>query len=301
MARNFVAINDWCHRLLRDIVRQAPLCVACPDGGLGTVEHCVRPEDLPEAYYSLAAYHTLQGFSMDEARAGRWPVRGACKPALYKAAGGLDATRLDRRCWGDLRLRADRPGAVLVAGELLVYGAGMLRCCLNSGQRGTKKSELEAVFRRIVALHSDPDLSEPRIVKRAYYSTNLIYGDAFGQLEQLWECRADTVFLDYVARSLEPYRAWGSHLVSSVRPPLNAEAVLKLHLGAQSVWKAPPGNARALLRRLEFILEHTIIDSSGVTLPGGATPGRDRRTASGWDRDRSGYDGWFPETGPALN
>ena len=56
-------------------------------------------------------------------------------------------------------------------------------------------SRHETVYARIGALHWN---SLPLIhgkQKESFDSTNVIYGDAYGELEQLWERRADTAFL----------------------------------------------------------------------------------------------------------
>ena len=93
MASNFVAINDWCHQVLREIARQLPLQVA-PTGEV----FCGKPsKHLPEKFYSLAACHTLDGLPLEQVRSGCWKVRDGCRGAVMQAVGGFEATRLDRR------------------------------------------------------------------------------------------------------------------------------------------------------------------------------------------------------------
>ncbi len=120
--------------------------------------------------------------------------------------------KLDRRCARDLRLKLKRHGPGLLAGELLCFGAGMLRARNDDpverihhylwSQYGRLHTRHEIVYARIGALHWN---SLPLIYakqKESFDSTNLIYGDAFGELEQLWERRADTAFLEQVARGV---------------------------------------------------------------------------------------------------
>jgi hypothetical protein len=283
---------------------------ALPDGGEG-LAYQVRPECLPETYYSLAAFHCLQGFPVGETRLGRWRVRDGCKAAVAEAAGYFDATRLDRRCAGDLRLKNDELAPGMTAAELLVFGTGMLRAACYSSENAADLKEhgrittpLEVVFTRIGALRSGVSGSGSFTEKELYYSTNLIYGDALGELEQLWDRRADVEFLDRVARHLSAIAAW-TRYPAPAQAPLNFELVMKLHLRSQAVWRKPPASGRALLRRIEFLLEHTLIDDTPRTqyrVPTRAASGEPPTGPRGhWQRDESGYDGWLPEAGTALN
>jgi hypothetical protein len=289
MAKTFVAINDWCHKLVRDLTRSTPLEAAGP-GGEGLIRYRIDPEGLPDSYYALAGCHALDGLPLVQVRAGCWRIREGCRGVVIKAAGGFDITRLDRRCWLDLRLRPGFPGPTMLAGELLSFGVGMLRGSGMASPHGRIQTRLERVFSRIWALHRDPN-NPAEASKCVFCSTNVIYGDVFGELEQLWERRADIAFLDQVARALQPFRTWRD-LPCSAQPPVNTQAVINLHLRSQRIWRTPPNSGRALLRRLEFILEHSILDSSAEGLrPGTARP----------LPDATGYDGWLGNPGGNLN
>ena len=124
----------------------------------------------------------------------------------------------------------------------------------------------------------------------------------FGEVEQLWERRADTEFLQQVAEDLQRLKEW-PNTAAPANAPLNYEAVVRMHLRAQAIWRKPPSSARVLLRRLEFILEHAIIDSSPFS--SFKAPGQPNRGLPGPgthpESDRSGYDGWLTDTGTALN
>jgi len=258
MQKSFVAVNDWCHQLLRELTQRTPLVATRLENGVDRVEYQIVPELLPENYFSLVACHTLDGLPLEQLRLGCWRVRENCKTAVLKAAGGFDATRLDRRCRGDLRLKPAGGAAALVAGELLVFGTGMLRGEGVSGRHGKLSTPGQRIFTRIWALRREGAHALTKIQKRVYESTNVIYGDALGELEQLWNRRADTAFLDKVAHSLADVGAW-AQLPTALHSPLNAAAVIRLHRRAQAIWNAPPRSGRALLRRLEFVLENTTI------------------------------------------
>jgi len=307
MARTFVALNDAVHGLLRNLTRRAPLCPGVARDGRPAVQYRVRAEELPAAYHSLALYHALEGWPMELALARRCRLPGDARRIIAERVGYFDAVRLDRRCGRDLRLKPAGGGAGLFAAELLAYGAGTLRAGNDNPaerlhrylrlEHGRLESRHEVICARIVALNRHSRHWPGSAHKETYYSSNLIYGDAFGEVEQLWERRADTAFLDRVARSLQGLRRRGE-IAAFLCPPVSLDGIMGLHLRAQALWRTPPTSARVLLRRLEYILEHTRVDDSPGTVfhwrQERARPGEGQREVSDWEPDDSGYDGWLP-------
>jgi hypothetical protein len=202
----------------------------------------------------------------------------------------------------------------MLAGELLTFGTGTLRARNDDpvepmhhylwSRHGRISSRHEVIHGRIRALHWNSLPLLYRAQKESYDSTNVIYGDAYGELEQLWDRRADISFLDRVALSLGRMKTH-AEIGAFLDPPLNLPEIMRLHRRCQPLWRTPPASGRALLRRLEYIFANVTIDSVPCTCyrtweaePHEEPNVPDTEEGSS-DSDFSGYDGWLagPYTG----
>lgn len=312
MAKTFVAINDSVHRLIRRIARQTPLCTGVSAKGAPLIAYDVEEQDLPEDYFSLAMLHSIGGMPVSSLALTNWKPRNEDRLGIAEQVHFFDAVKLDRRCCRDLRLKTTLRGAGMLSCELLAYGSGMLRAANDDPQdelhryirqqHGRAESKHECVYARILALHRVTRTSCPTLAKESYESTNLVYGDVLGELEQLWERRTDIAFMEAVARSLADLRT-GGHIAAYLNPPQNMRQIVHFHLRAQALWNRPPASARALIRRLDYLLSNICVDSkrpesaSSRSKPG---PFKDKPPSksprAGWD-DASGYDGWLNPPG----
>ena len=194
MTKTFVALHDPVHALLRRVTRQTPLRAGLSADPRLLVQYSLPEADLPAAYYSLALFHRLGGMPLESLRRTRWRVGASDRPGIPERVNYFDAVKLDRRCARDLRLKLKRQGPSLLAGELLCFGVGMLRACNDDpfeeihrylwGRYGRLQSRHETVHARIRALHWNSRPAAYTKQKESFDSTNLIFGDAFGELEQ---------------------------------------------------------------------------------------------------------------------
>ncbi|MRR38649.1 hypothetical protein EG829_29170, partial [bacterium] len=235
MGVTFVAISDPVHDLLRTMNRQAPLHCWLEHNGHVSIRHRVQAADWPDAYFKVALLHSLGGMPLETLQNRQLPQGTKNRLDIAMRAGFLDLTKLDRRCCRDLRRTLDGTSPVMTSGELLCYGLGTLRAQNNDladpatahlmRYYGRIFSGMEDVLDTILALHPRSDRPED-LGKEAYDSTNLLYGDVYGEVEQLWERRAETAFLERGGTSLQSFAKRSQ--AHCWRPPPATKATISL-------------------------------------------------------------------------
>jgi len=308
MTRTFVVPDDPVHNLIREITRRAPLYArfSGPERPPRIV-YDVREELLPDDYYSLGMLHSLGGMALESLPQSKWRVRPEERTGITQQVNFFDLVSLDKRCCRDLRLKPKKMGPFMLSAELLVFGTGSLRARNDDSQdplhrflwsqHGRLHPKTEVVYANIRALHRYSDHAFS-VGKETFDSTNLVYGDVFGELEQLWERRADTSFLNVVCQTLHEFRV-RAEIAAYLRPPHNLMGVVELHLKRQALWKTPPADARALLRRIEHVLNRTVIEKRTSTRyqwrQSPASTNLSSREVGGrtTEADDQGYDGWI--------
>lgn len=308
MSKTFVAVSDPVHDLLRSLTRKVPLHACISPQGRITMLYAVQKHKLPHRYVNLAWNHSIKGIPAPKAMAQRPRSEVVDMPGFLDQVCYFDVVKLDRRCIRDLRLKLHRTGPYMVACELLTFGTGTLRArndnpndrlhTLLLGHYGRLAPKDEQVFATIRSLSSARPPVALESWKESYDSTNVIYGDALGEIQQLWDRRADMAFLEQVAQSLHAVRT-EARPAAFLSPSQNAMAAVRLHLEAQSLWRRPPANGRALLRRVERILDNTVVDHfpRTVFLAPSEPPNSAQPHLSPEDDRDDGYDGWLSGTG----
>lgn len=299
MTRSYVAIDEPVHRLLRNLTQRTPLNAGMDAEAGWHARYEPKPEQVPDTYYCLALLHGMGGMDSRRALGAQASFSAKHRVQILEQAGYFDATRLDRRCGRDIRLKPARTGPTMVSAELLCFGTGTLRA-LNDDprdrlhqavmeQHGRLSTGRQEVYATIRALHGWANRPDMPTGRDSFESTNVIYGDVLGEVEQLWERRAELLFLDSVAHALCQF-FHHPVICAGMQPPLNLAGVVALHLRHQRVWRTPPRTGRALLRRIEFVLGNVTVDSWPKTDLRPAQPG----TSSGGSAfGSSGYDGWL--------
>jgi hypothetical protein len=267
MTKRYVAINDEPHQILRGLTSTIPIVSKTDCEGF--VQDAIYDltgiaEKLPDLYFFIS-YPDNNEALLD--------LTDENKLSFAEKRRFFDATLVDRRCMGTCRLRLNKKGTSLFSAELLCFGAGALRQLWDNPNDpahaqfrrlcGRIASLDMVVYCRIPATFYSPALQKDLL--ESWESTNIIYGDAYGEVEQIWRRRKDTSFLTGIAMALNQARKrpHADNFYFYYDAPVN---VSRTHLDTQSIWTTPITSWQELLRRVRFILENTSLDSNPATI-----------------------------------
>ncbi|PWU16967.1 MAG: hypothetical protein C5B50_12255 [Verrucomicrobia bacterium] len=278
----FVVTNDQTHKILRRLTSTVPLIARKCDSLIYEVTY--SPVDLldklPDLYFFIA---------------GETPPLLLDKTAeinFVRRMRFFDATMLDARCRGTSRLtiknfgpRPDLgPGQFqfnrepthepsLFSAELLCFGAGALRRLWDNPTDpdhyrarkygGRLNSRRMMVYETISGTYYT--MRYRKSLPENWESTNVVYGDAYGELEQIWSRRGEKRFLRRIMMALNRVRKMPNAETFHTLYPRTPMSVSKRHLEIQSIWDTPIRSCEELLRRVSFIIENTSLDDDPST------------------------------------
>src|SRR3989338_6902682 len=117
------------------------------------------------------------------------------------------------------------------------------------------------VYGHIIArTHIDPEDTN-KYHAEDWESTNMLYGDMYGEVQQLQDRRTERKFLEQVVQGLNS----GKGTFESMGTLEEFKNAYRNHLACQSLWELPPQSADELLERVDYILGHSIFDEQPKT------------------------------------
>jgi hypothetical protein len=282
----FVIINDKPHQILKNLTYSTPL-VRTPEGTLHKVEYDVRNigEKIPDLYFFITWKENLEKLlgvptEIEEEYARErkdefeklLDMTPEQKQDFAKKRDYLDITRIDPRCFGTKRVRFPREGPSILSYELLNFGVGALRRKWDN-----QLDPLHKVLRingQIV-----PAKMEAREIPSHYYSsffmrtldetwqsTNLIYGDVFGELRQIYDRRDDIGFVNDLLKTYNLVKMNSLPTIHCNEENQLPKIVGFNHYSSGNKWSRPPRSGKELIKRIDFILSHSYIDTNPRTV-----------------------------------
>jgi len=265
MAKEFVVIWNELHRHMAALSRETPLIpvfegsMTKPRTENSKVEDVIHDTDnldriVPSRYYELL---DIPEFWANGDRA-RTPH------ALYHQ-NYFDANRVDELCRDGERNRISLRYTSMFSVDPINSGVGILRPARAwSGgfyaALGEPLGKLTArgmkVHGHIIArTHIDPEDTN-KYHTEDWESTNMLYGDMYGEVQQLHDRRTERKFLEQVVQGLNS----GKGTLESMETLEEFKKVYRNHLACQSLWELPPQSADELLERVDYILGHATLD-----------------------------------------
>ncbi|GEM_PF-4888614 len=271
MAMEFAVIWNELHRHMAALSRGTPLVpvfegsATKPKRGDAKVEDIIHETDVLERIVSPRYYELLDVPEYWEDGSG-----SARTPHTLYHQNYFDANRVDELCRDGLRNRISLRSTSMFAVDPISYGVGILRPvrAWSGGFHaalGEPLGKLTArgtrVYGHIIArTHIDPEKTGKSHAED-WESTNMLYGDMYGEIQQLDDRRTEKKFLEQVIQGLNA----GKDTLERMGTLEEFRRVYKNHLACQSLWKSPPQSPDELLERIDYILEHSTFDEQPNT------------------------------------
>lgn len=182
----------------------------------------------------------------------------------------FDANEVDKLCRHSIRNRISFRFTSMFVVDPINYGVGILRpvMALSVGLYATLGKPLGKltaremkVYAHIIArTHTDPEDMNKRCTEE-WESTNMLYGDMYGEVQQLDDRRTDRTFLEQVVQGLNASKG----IWERIGMLEEFKKLYRNHLDLQSLWELPPQSPDELLERVDYILGHTTFDEQPKT------------------------------------
>lgn len=270
MAEEFVVVWNELHRHMAALSRETPLIpvfersVAKPRSRDAKVEDVIHNTDnldkiVPPRYYELL---DIPEFWINGGRA-RTPH------TLYHQ-NYFDANRVDELCRDGMRNRISLRCTSMFAVDPINYGVGILRpvrawsggfyAALGEFLGKLTARDIKVYGYIIARTHIDPEETDKYHAEN-WESTNMLYGDMYGEVQQLHNRKTDRKFLEQVVQGLNA----GKGTFEGIGMLEEFKKAYRSHLNFQSLWQLPPQCPDELLERVDYILGHTTFDEQPKT------------------------------------
>jgi hypothetical protein len=286
MAEDFAVVADELHCLMATLSRKDPLKPVFIEIGEDGYEHQSNEDGpgkrlidimhnitdlepiVPARYYEILNLH-------DKLRT---------ESMLYYLHWFYDSRRTDFRCKSQNKTVIRHVPTSMFTIDLLNYGVGVFRSVKDNPNLllsflGTPSGKLVPKGTKVYSESIRQTLYNPETKQwdpERWESTNIIYGDAYGELQQLSDRRDDTQILEYVCKILtlctdNPKSVYVRYEEEEFEEPeigdsledrkFRVESIVdQFHIECQAIWRQPPKNAKELIERVDFILERCTLD-----------------------------------------
>lgn len=255
MPGNFVVVQDKAHKLLADLARTTPLVPLAADGTAIDIvfDTAGIGKRLPPEYFALI-----------ESDSSTPEADRAAMACVHNYFSALD---LDSRCASTERIRISERADTIQSAELVAFGVGALMPLRGKdGKQGGARiySEKCTSVTIVARTHFDDDRRD--YVPVAWEPTNLVYGDAYGELHQLFNRRGETQFMAQVVQALQGLGRFSRGIPDGIHP--NLANLHRNRLLSTALWEMPPANPEELVDRVHYILTWKVIETSPRTIYG---------------------------------